>query len=157
MANIVELIKQKRIYFDGGLGTMLQKRGLQAGELPENWNLEHPEIIIDIHRQYLNAGANIITTNTFGVNCLKHKKYAELIEAAINCAKKAQEGFEESFIAFDIGPLGRFLEPIGDISFEDAVEIFAKNISVAKNLGVDLVIIETMTDSYETKAAVLAA
>ncbi len=157
MANIVELIKQKRIYFDGGLGTMLQKRGLQAGELPENWNLEHPEIITDIHRQYLNAGANIITTNTFGVNSLKHKNYAELIKSAISCAKRAKEGFEESFIAFDIGPLGRFLEPIGDISFEDAVEIFAKNIRVAKNLGVDLIIIETMTDSYETKAAVLAA
>lgn len=157
MANILELIKQKRIYFDGGLGTMLQKRGLKAGELPENWNIEHPEIITDIHRQYLNAGANIITTNTFGINSLKHKNYAELIESAINCAKKAQEGFEESFIAFDIGPLGRFLEPIGDISFEDAVEIFAKNIRVAKNLGVDLIIIETMTDSYETKAAVLAA
>ena len=157
MANILELIKQKRIYFDGGLGTMLQKRGLCAGELPENWNLEHPEIITDIHRQYLQSGANIITTNTFGVNCLKHENYAELIEAAIGCAKKATDGFEESFIAFDIGPLGRFLEPIGDLSFEDAVEIFAKNIRVAKNLGVDLIIIETMTDSYETKAAVLAA
>ena len=157
MTNILELIKQKRIYFDGGLGTMLQKRGLCAGELPEIWNLEHPEIITDIHRQYLQAGANIITTNTFGVNCLKHENYAELIKAAIDCAKKATDSFEDSFIAFDIGPLGRFLEPIGDLSFEDAVEIFAKNIRVAKNLGVDLIIIETMTDSYETKAAVLAA
>ena len=157
MTNILELIKQKRIYFDGGLGTMLQKRGLCAGELPEIWNLEHPEIITDIHRQYLKAGANIITTNTFGVNCLKHENYAELIKAAIDCAKKATDSFEDSFIAFDIGPLGRFLEPIGDLSFEDAVEVFAKNIRVAKNLGVDLIIIETMTDSYETKAAVLAA
>lgn len=157
MKNILEVIKEKRIYFDGGLGTMLQKRGLQAGELPELWNLVHPEIITDIHRQYLEAGANIITTNTFGVNCLKHKNYAELIEAAVRCAKKATEGFEESFIAFDVGPLGKFLEPIGNLSFEDAVEIFAKNIRIAKDLGVDLIIIETMTDSYETKAAVLAA
>lgn len=157
MANILELINKKRIYFDGGLGTMLQKRGLKAGELPENWNLEHPEIITDIHRQYLGAGANIITTNTFGVNCLKHKNYEELIKEAIACAKNATKGFEESFIAFDIGPLGRFLEPIGDLSFEDAIEIFAKNIRVADKMGVDLIIIETMTDSYETKAAVLAA
>ena len=138
MANILELINKKRIYFDGGLGTMLQKRGLKAGELPENWNLEHPEIITDIHRQYLNAGANIITTNTFGVNCIKHENYVELIEAAISCAKNAIDGLDEKFIAFDIGPLGRFLEPIGDLSFEDAVEIFAKNIRVAKELGVDL-------------------
>ena len=157
MVNILELINKKRIYFDGGLGTMLQKRGLKPGELPENWNLEHPEIITDIHRQYLNAGANIITTNTFGINCLKHKNYEELINKAILCAKKATEGFEEAFIAFDIGPLGRFLEPIGDVSFEDAVDIFAKNIRVADKMGVDLIIIETMTDSYETKAAVLAA
>ena len=157
MNKISKLIRQKRIYFDGGLGTMLQKRGLKPGELPEVWNLEHPEIITDIHRQYLNAGANIITTNTFGVNCLKHDNYEQLIEAAIDCAKQATVGFDEAFIAFDIGPLGRFLEPIGDLAFEDAIEIFAKNVSVAKRCGVDLIIIETMTDSYETKAAVIAA
>lgn len=157
MKNIRDLIKQKRIYFDGGLGTMLQKRGLKAGELPENWNLEHPEIITDIHRQYLKAGANIITTNTFGVNCLKHDNYVELIKAAIINAQNAASEFDEGFIAFDIGPLGRFLEPIGDLKLEDAIEIFAKNIRVATEIGIDLVIIETMTDSYETKAAVLAA
>ena len=157
MKNIVELIKEKRIYFDGGMGTMLQKQGLKTGELPELWNLEHPEIITDIHRQYLNAGANIITTNTFGINSLKHKNYEELIFAAINCSKKAIEGYDNAFVAFDIGPLGRFLEPIGDLPFDEAVEIFAQNIRVAKKYGVDLIIIETMTDSYETKAAVLAA
>ena len=157
MNTICELIKKKRLYFDGGFGTMLQKRGLGPGELPENWNIEHPDIIEDIHRQYLNAGANIITTNTFGVNCKKHENYAELISAAISCAKRAANDYEGSFIAFDIGPLGRFLEPIGDLPFEEAVEIFAKNIRVADKLGVDLIIIETMTDSYETKAAVLAA
>ena len=154
---ICDLIKQKRIYFDGGMGTMLQKQGLKAGELPELWNLEHPDIIEDIHRQYLDAGANIITTNTFGVNCLKHSNYHELITAAVNCANKAKIGYREAFIAFDIGPIGRFLEPMGDLSFDEAVEIFAKNIRVATTLGVDLIIIETMTDSYETKAAVVAA
>ena len=157
MNNICELIKEKRIYFDGGMGTMLQKRGLNSGESPELWNLLHPEIIEDIHRQYLDAGSNIITTNTFGINSLKYPNYEELIKAAILCAKNSQKGYENTFVAFDIGPLGRFLEPIGDLPFEDAVEIFAKNIRIAAECGVDLIIIETMTDSYETKAAVLAA
>ena len=157
MSKICELIKEKRIYFDGGMGTMLQKRGLKPGELPESWNLAHPDIIEEIHRNYLEAGANIITTNTFGVNCLKHSDYEELISAGISCARRASEDFVDTFIAFDIGPLGRFLEPIGDISFDEAVEVFAKNIRVAKKCKVDLIVIETMTDSYETKAAVIAA
>lgn len=139
------------------MGTMLQERGLRSGDLPELWNIEHPEIIEEIHRLYLEAGANIITTNTFGVNCLKHSDYGELIKAAISNAKNAKMQYPDTFVAFDIGPLGRFLEPIGDLYFEEAVEVFAKNIRVAKNEGVDLIIIETMTDSYETKAAVLAA
>lgn len=157
MNEIIKLLKNKRLYFDGGMGSMLQKRGLKPGELPENWNLEHPEIIEDIHRQYLLAGANIITTNTFGVNSLKHNNYEELIVSGISCAKKATSGFENALVAFDMGPLGKFLEPIGDLKFEDAVEIFAKNVRVASSCGADLIIIETMNDSYETKAAVLAA
>ena len=157
MNTICDLIKQKRIYFDGGMGTMLQKRGLKAGELPELWNINHSDIIEDIHRQYLDAGANIITTNTFGVNCLKHSNYEELIKAAVTCANKARNGYKDSFIAFDIGPIGRFIEPMGELSFDDAVEIFAKNIRVANGLDVDLIIIETMTDAYETKAAIVAA
>lgn len=157
MSNICELIRQKRIYFDGGMGTMLQKNGLKAGELPEMWNLEHPDIIEDIHRKYLQAGANIITTNTFGVNGLKYSNYDELICAAISCARNAIDGYNEAFIAFNIGPIGRFLEPIGDLSFDDAVEVFSKNIRIAATCDVDLILIETMTDSYETKAAIIAA
>ena len=156
-AKISELIRQKRIYFDGGFGTMLQKQGLPAGTPPEAWNLTHPEIIEDIHRQYLDAGCNIITTNTFGVNCLKYENYKELIKSAVKCAKSAVSGRKDAFVAFDIGPTGRMLAPLGDLPFEDAVEIFAKSIRVAVECGVDLIIIETMTDSYETKAAVLAA
>lgn len=157
MSNICKLIDKKRLYFDGGMGTVLQKRGLKSGELPENWNLSHPDIIEAIHREYLEAGANIITTNTFGVNCLKHENYEELIRSAIDCAKNAVKEYDDAFVAFDIGPLGKFLEPIGDLSFESAVEIFAKNVRVATQCGADLIIIETFTDSYETKAAVLAA
>lgn len=157
MSKISQLINKKRLYFDGGMGTVLQKRGLKSGDLPENWNLKHPEIIESIHREYLDSGANIITTNTFGVNCLKHDNYEELIVAAVNCAKNAVKDYDDAFVAFDIGPLGKFLEPIGDLPFETAVEAFAKNIRVAQRCGVDLVIIETFTDCYETKAAVLAA
>ena len=157
MSNILELIKKNRIYFDGAMGTMLQKRGIKSGELPEVWNVTHPDVIEDIHAQYLLAGANAITTNTFGANCLKFDNYEELISAGIQCAKNAASKFENSFVAYDIGPLGKFLEPIGELPFEEAVEIFAKGVRVAEKEGADLIIIETMNDCYETKAAVLAA
>ena len=156
-AKISELIRQKRVYFDGGFGTMLQKRGLTPETPPELWNVTHPEIIEDVHRQYLEAGCNVITTNTFGVNSLKYENYDELIKNAIGCARSAAKDFENAYVAFDIGPTGKLLEPLGDLPFEDAVELFAKNIRVAKQSGADLIIIETMTDAYETKAAVLAA
>lgn len=156
MNNICDLINNKRIYFDGGLGTVLQSYGMRVDESPEMWNLSHPDIITKIHEQYIASGSNIITTNTFGVNCLKYENYDEYIRAAITCAKKAKKDRTDVFIAFDIGPLGRFLKPIGDVDFEEAISVFARNIRVAAECGVDLIIIETMTDSYETKAAVLA-
>lgn len=155
--NICDLIYKKRIYFDGGMGTMLQKYGLKTSELPEMWNIEHPDIIEEIHRQYIQAGANIITTNTFGVNSLKYENYTDLIISALDCAKRAKDDRDDVFIAFDIGPLGKFIEPIGDLSFENAVDIFSKNVKIAQDCGADVIIIETMTDCYETKAAVLAA
>ncbi|MBQ1967161.1 MAG: homocysteine S-methyltransferase family protein, partial [Clostridia bacterium] len=159
--NIKELLNKKRLYIDGGMGTLLQKRGLSAGELPELWNLTHADDITDIHLSYLKAGSNIITTNTFGANSIKFSNLKEIIPAAINNAKKAIELFdgnkEECFIAFDVGPLGRMLEPLGDMPFQKAVEIFSESIRMGAESGADLIIIETMTDSYETKAALLAA
>ena len=157
MSKILELIKKKRIYFDGGTGTYLQARGLQPSTPPEIWNIENPDAITGMHKAYLDSGCNVITTNTFGINRDKYDNYEELIIAAINCAKKAAEGREEVFVAFDIGPTGRLLEPLGDLAFEDAVELYSANIRVAARCGVDLIIIETMNDSFETKAAVLAA
>lgn len=157
MKKILELIREKRIYFDGGAGTYLQSRGLVPGTPPEMWNMENPEKITQMHKAYLDAGCNVITTNTFGINRDKYEKYEELIVSAINCAKKARGEKNDTFIAFDVGPTGRLLQPLGDLAFEDAVELFAANIKVAAKSGVDLVIIETMNDSYETKAAVLAA
>ena len=159
--NIKELLNKKRLYIDGGMGTLLQKRGLQPGELPETWNLTHPDDITDIHLSYLRAGSNIITTNTFGANCLKFDNLSEIISAALKNAKRAIELFEGNkdvcFVAFDVGPLGKMLEPLGDMPFERAVEIFSESIKLGAENGADLVIIETMTDSYETKAALLAA
>lgn len=157
MNNLHELIKSRRLYCDGGTGTVLQSMGLPSGTPPEKWNIEHPEKITELHKRYLDAGCNIITTNTFGVNRDKYDNYDELIEKAIVCAKSAVEGRDCAFVAFDMGPTGRLLKPLGDLDFEEAVEIFAANVKVAAKYGADLILIETMNDSYETKAAVLAA
>lgn len=157
MNNLQELIKTKRLYFDGGTGTVLQSMGLPAGTPPEKWNIDHPEKITELHKRYLDAGCNIIKSNTFGVNRLKYEDYAELIKKALRCAKDAVSGKDCAFVAFDMGPTGRLLKPLGDLDFEEAVEIFGANVRVAAECGADLILIETMNDSYETKAAVLAA
>ncbi len=157
MNNILQALKKKRIYFDGGAGTYLQAKGLKPGMPPELWNIENPGTITDMHKAYLDAGCNILTTNTFGINHLKYENYAKLIAAGISCARNAANGKSDTFIAFDMGPCGKLLEPLGELAFEDAIELFAKNVRVAADCGADLIIIETMNDSYETKAAILAA
>ncbi len=153
---ITEVIKKKRLYFDGGTGTVLQEMGLPGGTPPEIWNLSEPDKIVALHRAYIDAGSNIISTNTFGINADKYENYEELIKAALDCAKKAISDKDDVFIAFDVGPTGQLLKPLGSLDFEDAVELFAKNVRLADKYGADLIIIETMNDSYETKAAVLA-
>ncbi len=155
---IKEKLAKEIIIFDGAMGTMLQSKNLPKDVLPESFNLTHPEVITDIHRQYLEAGADVITANTFGANLLKFSEdeLKAVIDGAVNCANKAREGFENKYIALDLGPLGRLLAPFGDLSFEEAYRIFAKTIKLAED-RTDLIIIETMNDSYETKAAILAA
>ena len=155
--NIIEAIKCGRLYFDGGMGTELIKRGLMSGKGSEPALFEHPDWVVDIHRAYLQAGANIIKTNTFGVNPLKYENYAEYINRAVSLARESMAEYPEAYLALDIGPLGRMIKPLGDLDFKDAVESFAKIIRAAADLAVDLILIETMNDSYETKAAVLAA
>ena len=155
--NILELMKKRRLYFDGGTGTVLESMGLAAGSPPEEWTISHPEAVRELHAGYVSAGANIIKTNTFGVNSEKYENYAEYIECAIALAREAVCGREDCFVAYDVGPLGAMLEPLGRLAFEDAVAIFSDGMRVAARAGADLVLIETMTDSYETKAAVLAA
>ncbi|MDO4351907.1 MAG: homocysteine S-methyltransferase family protein [Clostridia bacterium] len=155
--NILEAIKKRKIYFDGGFGTVLQEMGLESGEQPAQWNIDHPDRITAIHKAYLEAGSDIVTTNTFGVNSLKFNTAAEYAEAAVKCAKEAVKGYENKYIAYDIGPTGRLIKPMGNMEFEEAVSIFKECTEYAVNFGADLIIIETMNDSYETKAALLAA
>ena len=159
---VLEYIKHKPLILDGGMGTLLQARGLQPGELPELWNLSHPGEIIAIQKSYFDAGSNVVNTNTFGANPLKFDldTLTRVVHGAIDCARAARDASDtphEKFIALDIGPSGKMLAPLGDLDFEDAVKCFSDVIRIGAEYGVDLVFIETMNDSYETKAALLAA
>ena len=206
MSNIMEEVYNGFLYVDGGCGTILQGKGLLPGELPETWNILHPEMIQKMHYDYLKAGCNILTANTFGANSLKFqedsgdyileniirkaienaKSAIELIESepsdtakaneekAADELKKVSDDTEKSvnitektdaadktkgphYVALDIGPLGKLLKPLGDLDFEDAVSIFKTTIELGAKHGADLILIETMNDIYEAKAAVLAA
>lgn len=160
--NFRDYLKDNIVYLDGGMGTLLQERGIPVGEYPERWNISHSDIIIDIHRSYYDAGSNVVSTNTFGANSLKFSdaELEDIVRAAVTNAKSARDisaGGKEKFVALDIGPSGKLLAPLGDLDFEDAVAVFAKTVRLGVKYGVDLIIIETMNDSYETKAALLAA
>lgn len=165
LMNILEKINSGFTYFDGGCGTILQEQGLKPGELPETWNIIHPEIIQKMHYDYLCSGVNILKTNTFGANSLKFGDEGELsleniISAAINNARAAiskAPADTERYVALDVGPLGKLLKPLGDMEFEHAVTIFKKTIELGAKYGADLVLVETMNDIYEAKAALLAA
>ncbi len=155
-------LKEHIVRLDGGMGTLLQQQGLAPGEHPERWNITHPEAITAIHRAYFEAGSHVVSTNTFGANTL-HFDPAELdtlIGAAVRNAREAQTAAavdHPTFVALDIGPTGKLLQPLGDLDFEAAVAVFAHTVRLGVKYGVDLILIETMNDSYETKAAVLAA
>ena len=159
---ITEFLKNNILVLDGGMGTLLQKKGLEPGEKGERWNTQKPEVIREIHKAYFDAGSNVVNANTFGINRLRFDKeeLEPLVDAAIRIASEAanestREG--EKWVALDIGPTGRMLKPLGDLDFEDAVSIFAEIVRLGAKHGADLVFIETMSDCLETKAAVLAA
>lgn len=158
--NIKDYIKENILIFDGAMGTMLQKLGLNISDLPEELNILEPEKIINIHKKYIEAGAKVITTNTFGANeiKLKQSKFSleSIIDKAIDNVKKAREN-KEILIALDIGPIGQLLEPMGTLKFEEAYEIFKRQIVQGQKSGADIILIETMSDLYEAKAAILAA
>lgn len=156
--NIRECIKNNILIFDGAMGTMLQRKGLNIGEGTEKFNITHSEIVKSIHREYIEAGAKVITTNTFGANeiRLKNTPYSveEIICSAINIAKEAMKG-RRGFVALDIGPIGRKIGENEEIDFNRAKNIFKRQIKEGIKYGIDLVIIETMTDLYEMKSAIL--
>ena len=145
------------LFFDGGMGTELQKNGLKKGELPELLNIHSPEIVKKVHKSYLDAGCDIITTNTFGANSLKFSNLEEIITNAVNIVKDAiNESGRKAYTALDVGPLGKLLAPYGDLPFEDAYNLFKEQVIAGEKAGADLVLIETMGDLYEIKSAVLA-
>ena len=185
MRKITDNWGEKLLFFDGGMGTMLQARGLRAGELPETWNLSHGSVLQDIHKSYLEAGADVLTTNTFGACGLKYKgaycpegftpirseSLGDIVTAAVENARAAVEdcpatvsagsrpgpGQRRAYVALDLGPTGQLLAPLGRLAFEEAVSLYAETVRIGAAAGADLVLIETMTDLYELKAAVLAA
>lgn len=156
--DIREELGRRIIFFDGGLGSLLQERGLKPGELPETWNLTRPEVLYDIHRAYLDAGADIILANTFGANGFKYDNLEEIVTAAVVNAKKAvADSGRKAYVALDMGPTGKLLKPMGTLDFEECVSIYAEVVRYGAKAGADLILIETMSDTYELKAAVLAA
>lgn len=157
-----ERLGKEILFFDGAMGTMLQERGLQTGEIPELWNMTHEEVILDVHKQYLEAGCDIVKANTFGINPFKMEGTGYTCEAltkkGIELVKRAiAETGKEAYTALDIGSLGKLLEPLGELPFEEAYEAFKPVCIAGEQAGADLVLIETMNDTYEIKAAVLAA
>lgn len=162
--SILDILGKKIVFFDGGTGTLLQEKGLQAGEIPELWNIERADDLVDIHRRYFEAGADIVLTNTFGGNGIKlkdtGKTVSEIVTSAVNNVKKAmaESGIKDRplFCALDIGPTGKLLKPMGDLSFDDSYNAFKEIAICGEKAGADLVLIETMSDTYELKSAVLA-
>ena len=162
MKTVLEAIKERRLYLDGGMGSMLQAAGLPEGLLPDVWSIQNPQAIQNVHRQYLEAGCRIITTNTFGTNRQKLAPYgltpAQVMTAAVANVRAAMEqaGVTDGYVCADLGPTGKLLKPYGDLDFEDAVDLFAETARAAAQAGADCVLVETMSDLYELKAAVVA-
>ena len=161
--SIRDRLGKELLFFDGGMGTLLQEQGLKPGELPEVWNITHSEIVENIHKDYYMAGSDIVLANTFGANACKfhddNYTLEEVISAAIQNARNAQKNItdRETYVALDMGPTGKLLKPLGDLSFEKAYETYKEVAILGEKYGADLIHIETMSDTYEAKAAVLAA
>ncbi|MGL5677543.1 MAG: homocysteine S-methyltransferase family protein [Cellulosilyticaceae bacterium] len=152
---------ERFLYFDGAMGTVLQNSGLQLGDIPELFNFTHEALIQGVHEAYLEAGADFITTNTFGANRYKMEETAytvsEVITQAISIAKVAKEKVGKGIVVLDIGPTGKMLKPLGDVSFEEAYEVFKEQVVAGEKAGCEAILFETFTDLYELKAGVLAA
>lgn len=157
-----DVIGKKPLVFDGAMGTMLQAAGLKAGEIPEMMNTNNKNAVLDVHRAYIRAGADVISTNSFGGNAIKLAPYGldseKEVALAVSIAKEAaSESDRHVFVAADIGPTGKLMPPLGDFSFEEAVNAFKGAVIGAEKAGADLIFFETFADAYECKAAITAA
>ena len=150
--DILKQLGKRIIFFEGGMGSILQQNGLAPGELPEVWNVEKPEFILNVHREYLKAGCDIVKTNTFGANSIKMEDSGytakELIEKAVSIAKQAVNENGHGLVAMDIGPTGKLLRPLGDLEFDGAYEAFKEMAMVGEQAGADVALIETMSDTH---------
>ena len=164
--SVLDYLGKELLYFDGAMGTRLQAAGLKPGELPEVWNITRGDVVADIHASYVRAGANILKSNTFGANALKMQGSGYSVENVVLAAfENARRAFasvpempeEKKFAALDLGPTGKLLAPYGDLQFEEAVSLYAEIVRAGVKAGADLVLIETMSDTYEARAAILAA
>ena len=161
MTDVRELLRSGLVYLDGGMGTLLQKQGMKPGETPERWGLAHRETIRAIHQAYFDAGSHIVMANTFGVNPVRYdaETMEVMVKTAVEDAQKARDASaapQAKFVALDLGPTGQLLKPFGPLGFEDAVSAFAQVVRLGAGAGVDCIAIETMNDSQETRAALLA-
>ena len=160
--DILAYLENHTLLLDGAMGSMLYARGLSRDERSESWDLTHPEVVKSIHKAYYDAGSNLVLTNTFGANGLYHDdaELEKIITAAVGIAQAAAEESgapQEKFVALDIGPCGRLIDPLGDLPFDRAAELYGRIARLGAAAGADLVFIETMYDLTETRAALTGA
>ncbi|MBQ1229268.1 MAG: homocysteine S-methyltransferase family protein, partial [Firmicutes bacterium] len=164
--SVLDILGKRMLFFDGGMGTMLQKKGVKPGEITEIWNITRPEDVYDVHCEYLVAGADIIMANTFGANCLKLAgtgyTVQEIVRAGVLNAQKAvldvcgPDTGRKAFVAMDLAPTGKLLKPFGTMEFDEAYELYKEMVIAGAEAGADIMMVETMGDTYEIKAAILA-
>jgi 5-methyltetrahydrofolate--homocysteine methyltransferase len=160
MQNIIERLNEEVLICDGAMGTMLIQKGMPQGECPDLWGIKKHKILLEIHKEYVTAGADMITTNTFGSNWLKLKKYKaqkkvkQINKSAVDIAKEAAGN--KAYVLGDIGPTGEYIKPVGDIDVKEMVDVFIEQAKVLEESGIDAIILETFSDMEELKNAILA-
>jgi len=158
---LVELARLRPVIADGAMGTMLQQKGLEPGACPELWNIEHADVVRAIYEAYIAAGSEVISTNTFGCNRIKLRTYGlenravEINSASVRIAKGVAG--EQAYVMGSIGPTGHFLEPYGDLTFDDAISVFHEQALAMAQAGADVILLETFSDILEVKAGLAAA
>lgn len=162
MKNLLERLKEEILVCDGAMGTMLMSKGMPKGACPDYWGIKNKKILASIHKAYIDAGCDMIITNTFGANAIKLKKF-KLQKKAKDINKKATEiaweaaGGSRVYVLGDVGPTGEYLKPVGDVEPEEMLHVFTEQVKALQGAGVDAIILETMSDLEELKTAIMAA